>query len=372
MSRRSSSSTSRVRDIPVYPAAVGLRASAATLVMLASNESPIAPLPQVLEAVERACARVNRYPDPDADARCAARCATATACPRRASRSATAPARSCSPPARRCSSRAPRSSTPGRRSRCIRTWRPRRARARSRVPLNDADEHDLDAMAREITAATRIVIVCNPNNPTATALPPAAIDDVRRQAAAPRLRDPRRGLRASSRRSTIPTTSLDLLERHPNLVLLRTFSKVYGLCGLRVGYALRLGGLPRRGRPRAPAVLRATRSRRPPRLEALQPRGRASRAASSGRRRAPAASRTGLRRDWASAAESQANFCLGRPRVGRPRTRREIVDGLAERGVIVRAGEALGGPGCAARDLRHPPGERPLPRRARTSCSEHR
>ena len=45
------------------------------------------------------------------------------------------------------------------------------------VPLNDASEHDLDAMAREVTAATRIVIVCNPNNPTATALPPAAIDE---------------------------------------------------------------------------------------------------------------------------------------------------------------------------------------------------
>ena len=35
-----------------------------------------------------------------------------------------------------------------------------------------------------------------------------------------------------------PDDSLDLLERHPNLVLLRTFSKVYGLCGLRAGYAL--------------------------------------------------------------------------------------------------------------------------------------
>ena len=41
------------------------------------------------------------------------------------------------------------------------------------VPLNDAQEHDLDAMAAEVTAATRMVIVCNPNNPTATALPPA-------------------------------------------------------------------------------------------------------------------------------------------------------------------------------------------------------
>ncbi len=44
------------------------------------------------------------------------------------------------------------------------------------VPLDAEGRHDLDAMAREVTAATRIVIVCNPNNPTATALAPAAID----------------------------------------------------------------------------------------------------------------------------------------------------------------------------------------------------
>ena len=38
------------------------------------------------------------------------------------------------------------------------------------VPLDDDDRHDLDAMAAEITVATRLVIVCNPNNPTSTAV----------------------------------------------------------------------------------------------------------------------------------------------------------------------------------------------------------
>ena len=44
------------------------------------------------------------------------------------------------------------------------------------VPLNDAGEHDLEAMAARVTAATRLVIVGNPNNPSATALTPATID----------------------------------------------------------------------------------------------------------------------------------------------------------------------------------------------------
>src|ERR671933_1579461 len=45
------------------------------------------------------------------------------------------------------------------------------------VPLDSEQRHDLDAMAREVTVATRLVLVCNPNNPTGTALPVEAIDE---------------------------------------------------------------------------------------------------------------------------------------------------------------------------------------------------
>jgi histidinol-phosphate aminotransferase len=105
------------------------------------------------------------------------------------------------------------------------------------VPLNERDEHDLEAMAAEITAATRLVLVCNPNNPTSTAV---AFDAI----AAFVERVPRHVCvildEAYCEFNTLddPDASLDLLTRHPNLVLLRTFSKVHGLCGLRVGYAL--------------------------------------------------------------------------------------------------------------------------------------
>src|SRR5205807_9295448 len=91
--------------------------------------------------------------------------------------------------------------------------------------------------AAEVNVSTRLVLVCNPNNPTATALPFDEIDAF--VAALPRhvcvIVD-----EAYVEFSTLqdPDESLPLLDRHPNLVLLRTFSKVYGLCGLRVGYSL--------------------------------------------------------------------------------------------------------------------------------------
>src|SRR5256885_7657462 len=92
-------------------------------------------------------------------------------------------------------------------------------------------------MAGEGTLATRMVIVCNPNNPTGTALAIDAIDEVVGSL-------PRRVAvfldEAYVEFSTLqdPDESLPLLAKHPNLVLLRAFSKVYGLCGLRVGYSL--------------------------------------------------------------------------------------------------------------------------------------
>ena len=102
--------------------------------------------------------------------RCVARSRTATGSRRSGSRSATGRATSCSPPARRCSSRAPRSSTPGRRSASIRTSPPPRARARSRCR----------STTRTATTSTRSpprspwrrgwCMVCNPNNPTSTAV----------------------------------------------------------------------------------------------------------------------------------------------------------------------------------------------------------
>ncbi len=96
--------------------------------------------------------------------------------------------------------------------------------------------HDLDAMARAVRGDTRVVFVANPNNPTGTLLSPDALHAFLRKVPADVLLvldeayyeylDP--GLRGDS---------LKWLERFPNLVVSRTFSKAYGLAGLRVGFA---------------------------------------------------------------------------------------------------------------------------------------
>jgi histidinol-phosphate aminotransferase len=92
-------------------------------------------------------------------------------------------------------------------------------------------------MREEITAATQLVLVCNPNNPTGTHLPAARVAEF---------------LEGVPAHATVildeayvefqthddPDASLDLLKDFPNLVVLRTFSKCYGLAGLRVGYGI--------------------------------------------------------------------------------------------------------------------------------------
>ena len=327
----------RLEAIPVYPAASSY-AFDGELVKLASNETPFPPHPAVVEAVQGGLRTLNRYPDPD----------KSVLRRRLADRTGVPPGRitigngSCEI----LLAAAEAMLEPG--AELVYAWPafsiyPNLAAMSGAtaitVPLTEEGEHDLEAMAREVMAATRLVIVCNPNNPSATALPPAALDawlaELPRHVAV--VID-----EAYVEFSTLqdPDDSLDLLERHPNLVLLRTFSKVYGLCGLRVGYALgtesfRLA-IDRVRQPfsvNALAQLAAT--------EALNHQDEVERRVEQN-----AIERmhveTELEARGLACTDSQANFswvALG------DRDEDGVVDGLAERGVIVRAGGALGGPG---------------------------
>lgn len=104
------------------------------------------------------------------------------------------------------------------------------------VPLKDGI-HDLDAMLEAVTDKTKIIWVCNPNNPTGTLVPPQELASFIERVpdhilivldeAYIEYVDP-----------ALALDSLGLLEKHRNLVLLRTFSKIFGLASLRIGYGI--------------------------------------------------------------------------------------------------------------------------------------
>jgi histidinol-phosphate aminotransferase len=336
----------RIARIPSYPAAGGY-AQRAPRVKLASNESPWPPLPAVIEAIQEALPTLNRYPDP-----------RSSLLRERLSERYGVPVERIAIGNGSCDILLAAGEAllePG--AELVYAWpsfsvyphlsAASGARAVT-VPLDARERHDLGGMLREITAATRLVIVCNPNNPTSTALPLAEIADF--IAEVPRhicvildeaycefnlLED--------------PDASIDLLAHHPNLVLLRTFSKVYGLCGLRVGFALcGSADLPRAvDQVRQPFFCNAI--AQVAAVEALSHQDAVTeRVTRTIAERISVDER--LRALGLEPAESQANFCwfdLGGEDSEQAGAREsEVMQGLVERGVLVRGGGSLGKPGA--------------------------
>src|SRR5438552_10757291 len=330
----------RIRRIPSYPVAGGY-AEDGPPVRLASNESPYPPLPAVKDAIERAMSTLNRYPDPS-NSLLRARLSERYGVP--ASRIAIGNG-SCDI----LLAAGEALLEPG--AELVYAWPsfsvyPHLAAASGARALTvalDADErHDLDAMLAEVTVATRLVLVCNPNNPTSTAIPLSSIAAFLAEVPAHvcvivdeaycefnLLED--------------PDASIDLLAAHPNLVLLRTFSKVHALCGLRVGFAL-CGSedLPRAvDQVRQPFFCNAL-------AQAAAVEALAHQDSVTDRVTRTIAERISmderLRALGLEPAESQANFCWFA--LGPDRDEEEVMRGLAERGVLVRGGTALGDPGA--------------------------
>ncbi|NDD26686.1 MAG: histidinol-phosphate transaminase [Proteobacteria bacterium] len=104
------------------------------------------------------------------------------------------------------------------------------------VPLRD-HVHDLEAMSAAIGHATKIVIVCNPNNPTGTVVAPSALRDFVAGFPSDRLLVLDEAYAEYCEEGAIPDFR-ELLEMCPNLLVLRSFSKAYGLAGARCGYAV--------------------------------------------------------------------------------------------------------------------------------------
>jgi histidinol-phosphate aminotransferase len=199
--------------------------------LLARNETPFRPLASVVSAITRAAADVNRYPDPACGAllaELAQHSGVSPDCIAVGAGSVTF-----------IQALFAATAEPG--AVVVYAWRSFELYSlladlvgfRSvRVPLA-AGKHDLDAMAAAVDERTRLAMICNPNNPTGTAV---SVDDLVRFL------------------DSIPQTCLVVLDeayceyaRHPglgvrlfrswpNLIVTRTFSKAYGLAGLRVGY----------------------------------------------------------------------------------------------------------------------------------------
>jgi histidinol-phosphate aminotransferase len=334
----------RIRRLPSYPAAGGYGEHGAPLIRLASNESPYPPLPEVREAIEGAISNLNRYPDP-----------SNTILKERLADRYEVQAAKIAIGNGSCDILLAAGEAllePG--AELVYAWPsfsvyPHLAAASGAraitVDLDGEGRHDLEGMLREINVATRMAIVCNPNNPTSTALPLAEIEAF--VAAVP----PHVCVIVDEAYCEFnlldgdPDASIELLAKHPNLVLLRTFSKVYGLCGLRVGFALCASEeLPRAvDQVRQPFFCNAL-------AQAAAVEALAHQDAVIDRVARTIAEREslgeGLRELGLDVADSQANFCwveLGERADGSVRDEAAVMRGLRERGVLVRAGAALGG-----------------------------
>ena len=310
----------------------------AGIAQLASNESPIPPHPKVIEAIREAAGAMNRYPDPDAT----------LLRQRLADRYETEPGRiavgngSCEI----LLAAADALCEPG--AEIVYAWPsfsmypylPALSGAREiRVPLAEGEVHDLDAMAAEVTAATQLLIVCNPNNPTATHLPVAEV-----AAFCERIPDHVTVVLDEAyvefQAHDDPDATLDLLDEFPNLVVLRTFSKCYGLAGLRIGFAI--------GSANFRAAIDAV--RQPFSVNAIAQAAGAEAILHSDdvlrRVESTVVERLhveeGLRGLGLATADTHANFSwidLGEADEG------EVVAGLGERRIAVRPGTPLGSPG---------------------------
>jgi len=214
--------------------------AAGGIAQLASNESPLPPHPKVVEAIAAAAGAMNRYPDPDATllrSRIAERYDTdpsRVAVGNGSCEILLAAAEAlCEPGAEILYSWPAFSMYP---------YLAALTGAREvRVSLAEGDVHDLDAMAAEVTAATQLVLVCNPNNPTGTHRAAAEVAAFCESLPAHVTVILDEAYVEFQAHDDVDAT-VDLLAGLPNLVVLRTFSKCYGLAGLRVGYAL---GSPR-------------------------------------------------------------------------------------------------------------------------------
>ncbi|MFD9444533.1 histidinol-phosphate transaminase [Streptomyces sp. NPDC060006] len=237
MSETSPKLRAELEGIPTYrPGKPAAASDGPVAYKLSSNENPYPPLPGVLESVSAAACAFNRYPDmactglmnelADRFGVPLAHLATGTGSVGVAQQLVQA------------------TSGPG--DEVIYAWRSFEAypiitrisgATAVQVPLTPGDVHDLDAMADAITDRTRLIFVCNPNNPTGTAVRRAELERFLDRVPGDVLVVLDEAYREFVRDVEVPD-GVELYRDRPNVCVLRTFSKAYGLAGLRVGFAI--------------------------------------------------------------------------------------------------------------------------------------
>jgi histidinol-phosphate aminotransferase len=226
-----------LEGIPTYkPGRPAAAAGGPVAYKLSSNENPYPPLPGVMETVMAAAGSFNRYPDLACTALSqelaerfgvpVSHIATGTGSVGVAQQLV--------------------QSTSGPGDEVIYAWRSFEAypiitrisgATPVQVPLTPGEVHDLDAMARAITDRTRLIFVCNPNNPTGTAVRRAELEAFLDRVPKDILVVIDEAYREFIRDPEVPD-GVELYRERPNVCVLRTFSKAYGLAGLRVGFAI--------------------------------------------------------------------------------------------------------------------------------------
>ncbi|GAA4995510.1 histidinol-phosphate transaminase [Streptomyces siamensis] len=236
MSETSPKLRAELEGIPTYKPGKPAAADGPVAYKLSSNENPYPPLPGVMESLLAASGSFNRYPDmactglmnelADRFGVPVSHLATGTGSVGVAQQLLQA------------------TSGPG--DEVIYAWRSFEAypiitqisgATSVKVPLTPGEVHDLDAMADAITDRTRLIFVCNPNNPTGTSVRRAELERFLDRVPSDVLVVLDEAYREFVRDVEVPD-GVAVYRDRPNVCVLRTFSKAYGLAGLRVGFAI--------------------------------------------------------------------------------------------------------------------------------------
>lgn len=205
-----------------------------TAFKLSSNENPMDPLPGVLEVIAQAATQVHRYPDPLVTELTNA-LAQRHNVPSECVATGTGSVGVCQQIVQ---------AVAGFADEVIFAWRSFEAypiittiagATSVQVPLNSNNGHDLKAMTNAITDRTRLIFVCTPNNPTGTVVSQAEFDEFMKSVPEDVLVVVDEAY-VEFNRDEAALNGLAAMRKYPNVGVLRTFSKAYGLAALRIGF----------------------------------------------------------------------------------------------------------------------------------------